>query len=188
MVRHSNIFDVLSCFFLGVLGDDSIVRDPLFPTPLYLFNTSLNDVSLHFKIHGAIGKIFNLISDGCAAVSALYDAMNNSLDANIITSIGVKAVDNQGQYINIIVSEKDQCNPQINGVQALHYYQSEINVAKHMSWVRLSVPNFDSEQLVMWILCEDINGQKMTDFVVSRGINFSPSSHDLVGKPICNKQ
>ena len=61
------------------------------------------------------------------------DAMNNSLDANIITSIGVKTVDNQGQCINIIVSEKDQCNPQINGVQALRYYQSGINVAKHMS-------------------------------------------------------
>ena len=50
------------------------------------------------------------------------------------------------------------------------------------------MPNCDSEQLVMWILCENINGQKMTDFVVSRGINFSQSSHGLVGKPICNKQ
>ena len=114
--------------------------------------------------------------------------MNNSLDANIITSIGVKAVDNQGQCINIIVSVKDQCNPQINGMQALRYDQSGINVAKHMSRVRLSVPNCESEQLVMWILCEDINGQKMIDFLISRGINLSPSSHGLVGKPICNKR
>ena len=170
------------------MGNDSIVGDPLFAIPLYLFNTSLHDVSLCFEIHGAIGKTFNLISDRCVSVNALYDAMNNSLDANIITSIGVKAVDDQGQCINIIVSAKDQCNPQINGVQALRYDQSGIIVAKHMSRVRLSVPNCESEQLVMWVLCEDINGQKMIDFVVSRGINLSPSSHGLVGKPICNKQ
>ena len=170
------------------MGNDSIVGDPLFVTPLYLFNTSLKDVSLCFEIHGAIGKMFNLISDRCVSVNALYDAMNNSLDANIITSIGVKAVDNQGQCINIIVSVKDQCNPQINGMQALRYDQSGINVAKHMSRVRLSVPNCESEQLVMWILCEDINGQKMIDFLISRGINLSPSSHGLVGKPICNKR
>ena len=40
----------------------------------------------------------------------------------------------------------------------------------------------------MWVLCEDINRQKMIDFVFSRGINLSPSSHGLVGKPIYNKQ
>ena len=62
-------------------------------------------------------------------------------------------------------------------------------MSKHMSQVRLSVPNCESEQLVMWVLCEEINGQKMIDFVVSsRGINFSPSSRGLVGKSICNKQ
>ena len=121
VVRHSNVFNVLSCFLFGILGNDSIVSDPLFPTPLYLFNTSLNDVSLHFKIHGAIGKIFNLISDRCVSVNVLYNAMNNSLDANVIISISVKAVDNQGQYINIVVSVKDECNPQRNKVQALCY-------------------------------------------------------------------
>ena len=72
-------------------------------------------------------------------------------------------------------------------MQALCYYQSGINVAKHMSRVRLSVPNCENEQLVMWILCEDINGQKMIDFVISRGISFGPAAHGLVGKPICSK-
>ena len=113
-----------------------------------MFNTSLNDVSLCFEIHGAIGKMFNLIFDRGVSMNALYDAMNNSLNANIITSISVKAVDNQGQYVNIIVSVKDQCNPQINGMKALCYDQSEIYVAKHMSQVRPSVPNCESEQLV----------------------------------------
>lgn len=58
-----------------------------------------------------------------------YDVMNNSLNAN---AIGVKAVDNQGQHVNITVSVKDQSNSQINGVQALCYDQSGIN-EKHMS-------------------------------------------------------
>ena len=50
VVRHSNVFDVLSCLLLSILGNDRIVSDPLFATPLHLFNTSLNDLSLCFEI------------------------------------------------------------------------------------------------------------------------------------------
>ena len=128
-----------------------------------------------------VDKVFNLISDHCISVNALYAAMNNPSDGNIITSIGIKAVDSKGKCVNIVVSLQNGCMPLIDGKEVLRYDSSDVTVTKHMSRVRVSVPNCENEQLVMWMMCDTINNQYMINFVISRGINLSPTSHGLMG-------
>lgn len=114
-------------------------------------------------------------------MNALYAAMNIPSEGNIITSIGIRAVDANGRCVSIAVGLENGCNPLVNGAEMLHYDKSHVSVTKHMSRVRVSVPNCENEQLVMWIMCQRINGQSLIDFVISRGVNLSPTSHGLIG-------
>ena len=48
--------------------------------------------------------------------------------------------------------------------------------------MRVSVPNCESVQLVMWIVCEEVRGEEMLKFTITRGVNLRPTSHGLLGK------
>ena len=53
---------------------------------------------------------------------------------------------------------------------------------KHGRRVRISVPNCENVQLVMWIVCEEVRGEGMLRFIITRGVNLRPTSHGLLGK------
>ena len=112
--------------------------------------------------------------------------MNNPDLGNVISTIGVKAVDNKGRCIDIVVSLSEQCILLVESQPLMYYNKYGISVVKHNSQrkVSLSVPNCENEQLVMWILCKTIAGQEMIDFEISRGLNLRPTSHGLIGKSI----
>ena len=142
-------------------------------------------ISLCFEIHGSVNKVFNLVSDRCVSVNALYVSMNNPDDGNVITSIGIKAVNNRGQCVNIVISLAEQCIPAVNSQQFMYYNKYGILVMKHDGRVSVSVPNCENEQLVMWIMCRTIAGQEMIDFTITRGLNLRPTSHGLIGMYNC---
>ena len=168
--------------------------DPLFTVPIYDRNGTTPDTdgdnpSLCYEIHGNASETFNLVSDECTSVNALYSSMDNPDRGNIISSVGVKAVNNLRQCVNIAVSIESGCHPEIGGTFMDRYNFAGISVRRFGQKVKISVPNCENTELVMWVLCENITdqneniiGQEMIRFLISRGVNLRPTSHGLLGK------
>ena len=99
-------------FTAGFLDDDLVVGDPLFTVPLYDQNgTSSGMPSLCYEIHGSTDRAFSLVSDRCTSVNALYSALSIPDNGNIISAIGVRAVNKLGRCIDIRVDLNNSCMP-----------------------------------------------------------------------------
>ena len=102
-------------------------------------------------------------------------------DGNMITSVGILAVDNTGQCIGVSVSADGVANitmgsstQQLTGLYSRH----GVTVSRRLHRVRVSVPNCDRVQLVMWLVSERDQQLRIT---VTRGLNLRPTSHGLIG-------
>ena len=185
------------CVFLtisGAIRNDTVIGDPLFTVPLNFPSTfspspsliTANDPHLCFEVHGQRDTIFNLISDSCTSVNALFSGMTPPATGNIISTIGIKAVDYVGNCVEIEISLSSQCMPVINGsngevIVASRYTSNGVSVRKHQLGVRVAVPNCENTPLVLWVLCDETRGQDMIKFVISRGVNLRPTSHGILG-------
>ena len=163
--------------------NDTIIGDPLYEVPV-IINGEGNTVSLCYEIHGEPGEHFNLISDTCVSVNALYSSMINPSNGNIISKIGVLAEDSNG-VCQEIEADLEGCTARVNGNNVTLYNQDGIRVMRRTNRIRISVPNCESTDLVMWVTCEVQGEQPMIRFVVARGFNLRPTSHGLVGKSNC---
>ena len=99
----------------------------------------------------------------------------------MITSVGILAVDNTGQCIGVTVSADGVTNitigsstQQLTGVYSRH----AVSVTRRLHRVRVSVPNCDRVQLVMWLVSE---GDQQLKITITRGLNLTPTSHGLIG-------
>lgn len=170
--------------------NDSIVGDPLFIVPLALTPDSHSfeePPALCFEIHGASGSTFNLISDTCTSVNALYQTSTVDSELNFISEIGVKAVDLNDECITVRVAVSDNCLPEIRrGTEVFsampRFNSAGVSVRRTGSAVRVSVPNCASSQLVMWVKCRNISNQPQLRFDITRGLNLNPTSHGLLGE------
>ena len=111
--------------------------------------------------------------------------MDIPANGNIISQVGVFAYDNAGLCINILVDVND-CIPVVNGVPYNNtvYDRNGITARRRNNRARISVPNCDSgilDNLVFWVVCQNIEGQKMIKFQVLRGNGLIPDSHGLLG-------
>ena len=160
--------------------NDTIIGDPLYEVPVIIDGEG-NTVSLCYEIHGEPGEHFNLISDTCVSVNALYSSMSDPSNGNIISKIGVLAEDSNG-VCQQIEADLDGCIARVNGNNVTLYNQDGIHVMRRTNRIRISVPNCERTDLVMWVICEVQEEQPMIRFVVARGFNLRPTSHGLVGK------
>ena len=178
-----------STLYPGLLNNDTVIGDPLFTVPLNDRSGSTPGSvppALCFEIHGAANQTFNLVSDVCTSVNAHYAAMNIPENGNIIDVIGIRAVNNLGWCVDVRVSLAGNCTPVVSEgnrtFSTSRYRSGGISVSKHRDRVRVSVPNCDNVQLVMWVECEEVRRQNMVKFIISRGVNLRPTSHGLLGK------
>ena len=167
--------------------NDTVIGDPLYEVPLNLLGGKIfpEVTSLCYEIHGRAGQIFNLISDGCVQVNANYSAMDIPANGNIISQIGVLAYDTAGGCIKIIV-DVNNCIPVVNGVayNDTVYDVNGVTARQRNSRARIAVPNCANEHfdnLVFWVVCQNIGGQRMIKFQVLRGSALIPDSHGLIG-------
>ena len=161
----------------GLLTNDTVIGDPLFTVPI-----GQNDSSLCYEVHGRTNVSINLVSDTCVNINAYYSPMIIPDNGNIISHIGVRAVNDIGQCDEISV-ELDQCRASINGEELTAMYQMNgVTVRLMRNRIRISVPNCENICLVLWVLCQEIRGQPMIKFQIKRGLNLRPSSHGLLGK------
>ena len=168
--------------------NDTVIGDPLYEVPLSEIPKDIfpETTSLCYEIHGEADKIFNLVSDGCVQVNAEYSAMDTPENGNIISRIGVAATDTDGDCIEIVVSV-DDCVPVVNGNRDTSYNLNGIGASLltgRTTRARISVPNCNDlrfDNLVFWVVCQDIDNQKMIKFQVLRGEGLQPDAHGLVG-------
>jgi hypothetical protein len=176
-----------------VFVDDTVTGDPFFIVPLSLTSNSQSDsfqenrVALCYEIHGMPGADFNLVSDICTSVNALYSISSVNQQLNFISDIGVRAVDVSGNCVNIRVNVAQNCTPDIrrgnNDITVLPRFESGgISVRKTGASVRISVPNCANTQLVMWVKCREVDNQPQLRFDITRGFNLNPTSHGLLGQ------
>ena len=165
-----------------VFVEDAVTGDPLFIVPLLLTPNSTSfeeNPSLCYEIHGKSGSTFNLISDNCTSVNALYYISSDNPGLNFIREIGVKAIDRNNNCVNIRVAVDDNCTAHTDGDITI---SGGITVRQFEASVRISVPNCGSNQLVLWVRCREVNSQRQLRFDVTRGLNLSPNSHGLLGE------
>ena len=187
----------------GIPANDTVIGDPLMTVPILVQDSVLQmlnatRLSLCYEIHGRADAIFNLVTDECATVNAHYHDLTNYL--NVIDQIGVRAVDDNNQCRNIQV-DVNGCAASIDGTRlgaGARYSSGGINVRVYSNRVRISVPNCNELQLIMWVICESRtledpfgDGQvtgDMIKFVVMRGLNFGHrKAHGLLGKFVAIK-
>eukprot|EP00731_Ephydatia_muelleri_P017035 Em0010g133a len=171
--------------------NDSMIADPLFTVPLNVHSELFPALSLCYEIHGQPRQYYNLVSDTCTSVNARYNASLNGVGVNIIDDITVRAVDRAGQCVDIEVDV--DCGVSVGGSRVQIYSLNEVYVRTYgNSSVRISVPNCNHQQLVMWILCQvrpiedPITGKKfsakMQKFVVTRGLSLGENSHGIIAQ------
>lgn len=168
---------------IGIVRNDTVSGDPVFTVPV------LGGGTLCYDIRGKPNISLNLVSDKCTSVTAEYEAMDVPENGNVISAIGIRAVGFSGICHNIEVRRNGD-NPVITLVDDTDisgglFERNGIRVRVFSSRVRVSVPNCDLIDLIMWVTKEDVNGQTMLRFQISRGYNLAPTSHGLIGKTIC---
>lgn len=185
----------------GTDVNDTITGDPLLTVPIQVSEEQLQSIpaeqlSLCYEVHGESNKWFNLVSDECTSVNALYAGIDE-LNVNIIDDVAVRAVDNLQRCVNISVSIETGCSALVNGVERSRYSSGGVNVRAFPNRVRISVPNCNDLMLVMWVLCEEQDFKNNTGtvtntitrsaikFVVMRGLNYGNRlAHGLLGNVI----
>ena len=157
--------------------------------PLWLEDT--NEItSLCYEVHGRSDAYFNLVSDECVLVNALYTLKE---DLNVVSEIGVRAVtETLGDCMSVIVTlVNDMCNTAVisGNNHSMHLLVGELFDEKGIqihqqnpNRVHISVPNCEQLNLIMIVTCETNNNISMIRFNISRGVNLRPTSHGLLGK------
>lgn len=111
-----------------------------------------------------------------------------------INRVGVRAVDDLGNCVNIGVDLSDSCSPIVNGVPETRYDLGGVRVRTMSNRVRISVPNCNDLPLVMWVICENrtffVTDEEGNDvrfmdgaikYLITRGLNYGRAAHGLLG-------
>ena len=181
---------------MPIIVNDTVIGDPLLTVPINVINLESegfkSNLSLCFELHGESDRYFNLVSDQCVSVNSHYAGVSIF---NIIDEIAVNAVDETGACRNIMVSLKpDECAASLDGFDIDKMTTVDgISIRKYSNRVRVSVPNCEDMQLVMWIFClnQTLQGfdkdtlvsteARMMKFVIARGFNLQETSHGILG-------
>lgn len=145
---------------------------------------------LCYDVRGWANQAFNLISDSCVSVNALYSTRSNTSEA-IVSEIGILSKDSDGHCQNITVDLMKGCAISVNGKDVGSDYKPD-NIKIHMnhhgnSRVHITVPNCNkSDALMMWVYCQPKKGRPMMPFEISqRTTHLGSSAHGLVGMCVC---
>ena len=135
-------------------------------------------MSLCYEVQGQVNQTFNLISDTCVSVNALYSPTTS--EGTSIGKIGVLAKDNAGRCQEIGV-DLAECEVRVNGqVVNSTYKQDGVNVRhRGKGKVRIAVPNCKDAIMVIVVTCQARSSA--IPFEVSKGTGLGNTSHGLVG-------
>ena len=154
--------------------NDSVVADPQFTVAI----PGPAGYSLCYEVHGQSNRYFNLISDTCASANAYYTALSDR--RNTISKIGILASSGGPEGCVEVEVDLEGCVARVGGREvggAVAISMIRVSRVRTDVW-RVSVPNCQRPQLVMWVTCQS----NRLRFDVSRGSGLRPSSHGLIGQ------
>ena len=153
-----------------------MIGDPLFTVAL-----PQGDEFMCYEVHGEAGKFFNLVSDTCTSVNALFTELPSNTALNRMSQIGIIAKDAEDACVQIKI-DIDGCTASFgDDILNSTYNRNDISVSRRRNRWRVSVPNCDQPtRSVMYIYCD--SGTDMLRFHIARGDNLAPTSHGLLGK------
>ena len=172
------------------------IGDPLFKVPIHLdqalinMNPALAEACLCYEVHGRDNSTFNLLSDRCTSVNAQYTSMVNPVAGNIISAVGVTAIDRDGACHEIEANIDPQCSVAVDGNRldiGETFSNAGITVIRYQGRVKIAVPNCGRVELVLWFICKAVHNAVISEFIIARGVTLQPTSHGLVGKMITTK-
>lgn len=157
--------------------DDSVIADPQFTVSLPDDSGS----SLCYEVHGQSDHHFNLISDICLSVNALFTSA--SPRRNRMSRIGIRAVAKDGSGCLDIEINATCSAGMFSGGLAAEVGDGVVIGGVYLTrrgndW-RISVPNCGEHNVVMRVRCREEQGLSLA---VTRGENLQPTSHGLLGK------
>jgi len=176
----------------NTLGSVVKIADPLFKVPIHIDQTlidqnpALAEACLCYEVHGRDNTTFNLLSDVCTSVNAHYTSMANPVSGNIISAIGITAIDRNGEC-HEIEANIDQCSATVDGnplALEASYNDAGITVIRYKNRVKIVVPNCGKTELILWFICKAVHNAIISEFIIARGVNVRPTSHGLIGKII----
>lgn len=147
-------------------------------------NPELSQATLCYTIDGRANRYFNLVSDKCVSVNAYYVPAQRAEFFNVISKIGIAAVDSDGNIQNIEI-DQENCSATVGTTQVTHeviYHSANITVRRRRNGYRIAVPNCEPRHLVIWVTCKSTRDADMLRFIIARGRNLMPTSHGLVGE------
>ena len=138
---------------------------------------------LCYEVQGQSNHTYNLISDSCVSVNAYYTWKSKPAKGNVVSKIGVLAVDNSGECLEIEVG-LEKCTIRINGEVMRKYKAAGVNVTRHRFGrrVKIVVPNCNGVAMVMWVNCLLPGTQPKLPFKLSKGASLRSTSHGLLGR------
>ena len=142
-------------------------------------------MSLCYEVQGRVNNTYNLLSDSCVSVNALYSSAMDPFAGSVISKIGVLAVDDSKQCQQIEV-DLQGCAARVNGEVVEEYKQDGVSMTHHRGGnrVRIAVPNCKNATVVMWVNCQ-VKG--MMPFDITHAAGLSRYTHGLVGKYTATK-
>ena len=175
---------IVPCFLLTVDGDPMFIAPVSLPKKVVttLLGHEQTELAICYEVHGVENKTYNLVSDMCVSVNAHLTLASNPKVGNIMSRIGVMAMDNEGQC-HQIEADLYQRSLVHNGQAVEGRKQHKgILMTKMRDRARVSVPNCKGHSVVFWIIFHYYNGADMIKFSITDGHGLRPASHGLMGK------
>eukprot|EP00731_Ephydatia_muelleri_P017154 Em0010g252a len=166
---------------------DQVSDDPLFivhPAPTST-STSTNapqppPPALCYEILGKPNFIFNMVSTHCTSVNALYSSLDGQ--RNVISTLGLLAVDNSGVCVRVEVGAGD-CVPTVGRARlSSQYNQNGVSVTWSKGLVNIGVPDCSHGNMVVSVSCNVIGSRAILGINVMRQLDHHPGSHGLLGQ------
>jgi len=186
---HFTTFGVTTFFAIFVGTHDTTTVKKMFAIPLNInqqLQSELANAALCYSVNGCPYKYFNLLSDKCVSVNAYYSLAHQVKFFNVISKIGITAVDEDGNCQNIKIDHKG-CVATVGTTPVIAgslYNMAGITVRQLKNGYWIVVPNCESVGVVMWVSCKTMSEANMLEFNIAQRNGLIPTSHGLVGKRI----
>jgi hypothetical protein len=187
-LQRLNETNPLPAIIRGMKG--TATGDPMFTVPLSIprhakSKIKSKNVGLCFEVHGIEKGVFNLFSDYCVSVNGMLTLATNPSAGNIISKLGIVAVDDEGFCHQISISLYDR-HVAVDGSKVSdgdQYRDAGIAVSRiNNDIVRIAVPNCNEDHVVFRVHFGEINGAEMLKLVVGKAKGLSTESHGLMGQ------
>ena len=184
---------MLKCYTVYYLSTllslHAVDGDPMFIAPISLPKKSVSkllgseetELAICYEVHGAEDKIYNLVSDTCVSVNTHLTVASNPKIGNIMSRIGITAMDNEGQCHEIEADlYKRSLTDNGQAVEGRKQHKG-IMLTKMRDRARITVPNCNGHSVVFWVIYHYFNGADMIKFTIGDGHGLRPASHGLMG-------